>query len=112
MLGFCITRKHNGWTHERKACLYVHFKQMFQAAWLVQRKRTRVGPSAESKLTLSPSKLVKVLSKIKSDIKLNEIDHMPNWNKKRERFQQCLNDYTYASCCKCNFCIGFNKNRN
>ena len=28
---------HNGLTHKRKPCLYVHFKQMLQAVWLVQK---------------------------------------------------------------------------
>ena len=60
MLGFCIAGIHNGLTYKRKLCFYVHFKQMFASSLVSAKKHTRGQPSAESKLTPLPSKLVKV----------------------------------------------------
>ena len=94
MLGFCIAGIQNGLTHKRKPCLYVHFKQMLQAVWLLQKKKKKPLEADLLEFILSPlpSKLVKLQSMPMSDIRLDGIDHVTNWNEKKKRCRQCLDN--------------------
>ena len=112
MLGFCITGIQDRLTHKREPRFYVHFKQILQAVWLLQKKNALEVELLEFILTPLPSKLVKLQSTPMWDIRLDGMDHMANWNEKKERCRQCLDDNTYVSCCKCNFWLCFNTNRN
>ena len=60
------------------------FQANVASSLVTAKKRTRGGPSAESKLTNRPYKLVQVQSTPMLDIRLDGINQMRNWNKERE----------------------------
>ena len=61
------------------------FQANVASSLVTAKKRIRGGPSAESKLTNWPYKLVQVQSTPMLDIRLDGINQMRNWNKERER---------------------------
>ena len=66
------------------------FKANVASSLVSAKKSARGRPSAEFKLNPLSSKLVQVQSTPMSDIRLDGIDRMPNWDERRERFHQCL----------------------
>ena len=80
MIAFCIAGIHNGLTHKKKPSLYVHFKHMLLAIWLVQKKKRNKGrPPAELKLTPLPSK---------SKCNQHHVRHKIGWNRSHAKLER------------------------
>lgn len=80
---------------------------------LGQQKETRGRPSdIQSKIDAKKRKYPKSIVPPK-DVRLDHIDHFPQWNEKRTRCKlPGCNGYTFVSCSKCNSFLCFNKDKN
>ena len=92
---------------------FMQFKRFLAdiAGSLVNTMKRPVGrPSLDA--VEPPTKALRVQGNPTQDTRKDGVDHMPQWNEKRQRCLNCKTGFSYISCMKCNIWLCLNKDRN